>query len=77
MLEEIDPFTDNILNAKLPKKTRMPDNIQLYDGSQDPEDHAKAFQLVAWVLNLDMATQCRMFQFTLTGAARVWFKNIP
>ncbi|PWA82456.1 retrotransposon gag domain-containing protein [Artemisia annua] len=55
----------------------MLDNIQLYDEIEDPEDHIKVFQMTACAHNWDMATQCHMFRFTLTGAARVLFKNIP
>ena len=54
--EETDPFTDNIRNAKLLKKTRMPDNVQPYDGSRNLEHHAMVFQSAARVLNWDMAT---------------------
>ncbi|PWA41692.1 reverse transcriptase domain-containing protein [Artemisia annua] len=75
--EEIEPFTENIRNIKLPKKTHMPDNVQSYDGNENPVDHIRVFQMAARVYNWDKATQCRMFQLTLTGAARVWFKNIP
>ena len=55
----------------------MPDNIQLYDGSKDPKNHVKVFQMAVWAHKWDMATKCRMFQFTLTGATRIWFENVP
>ncbi|GJS76015.1 reverse transcriptase domain-containing protein [Tanacetum coccineum] len=44
---EIDPFTSRICYFDLPKKTRMPNNVKTYDGSDDPEDHLKIFQAVA------------------------------
>ncbi|PWA77176.1 reverse transcriptase domain-containing protein [Artemisia annua] len=75
--KEINPFTENIRNAKLPEKTRMPDNVQPYDGNEDPVDHIRVFQTVARVYKWDAATQCRMFKRTLTGAAKVWFESVP
>nr|GEV41868.1 hypothetical protein [Tanacetum cinerariifolium] len=42
--EEMDPLTPCIRYFKLPKKTRIPNNIKTYDGSDDPEDHLKIFQ---------------------------------
>ncbi|PWA93611.1 retrotransposon gag domain-containing protein [Artemisia annua] len=73
----VDPFIQSIYKAKLSKKTYMLDNVQLYDRSGDPEDHVKVFQMAARAHNWDMATQCQTFWFTLTGAARIWFENIP
>ncbi|PWA47646.1 reverse transcriptase domain-containing protein [Artemisia annua] len=55
----------------------MPDNVQLYDGNEDPVDHVGVFHAAARVYNWDMAIQCCMFERTLTGAARVWFENVP
>ncbi|GJT39236.1 reverse transcriptase domain-containing protein [Tanacetum coccineum] len=42
--EETDPFTPRIRYFDLPKKTRMPNNVKTYDGSDDWEDHLKIFQ---------------------------------
>ncbi|PWA44569.1 RNA polymerase I specific transcription initiation factor RRN3 protein [Artemisia annua] len=47
--EEINPFTESVHNAKLPKKTRMPDNVQPYDRSEDPVDHVQVFHTAARV----------------------------
>ncbi|GJW30823.1 reverse transcriptase domain-containing protein [Tanacetum coccineum] len=41
--EEVDPFTPRIRYFNFPK-TRMPNHIKTYDGSEDPEDHLKIFQ---------------------------------
>ncbi|PWA66020.1 retrotransposon gag domain-containing protein [Artemisia annua] len=75
--EGADMFTQNIRKAKLSKKTYMPDNVKSYDGSGDPKDHIKVFQVAAWAHKWDIATQWHMFRFTLVGAARAWFDNIP
>ncbi|GKC32961.1 reverse transcriptase domain-containing protein [Tanacetum coccineum] len=42
--EETDPFTPRIRYFDFPK-TRMPCHIKTYDGSEDPEDHLKIFQV--------------------------------
>ncbi|GKE67521.1 hypothetical protein Tco_1521682, partial [Tanacetum coccineum] len=44
--EEIDLFTPRIRYFDFPK-TRMPNHIKTYDGSEDPEDHLKIFQAAA------------------------------
>ncbi|GJS88123.1 hypothetical protein Tco_0770759 [Tanacetum coccineum] len=47
--EEIDPFTPRIRYFDFPKKTRTPNNVKTYDGSDDPEDTLKSFkQLQRW-----------------------------
>ncbi|GJY81889.1 reverse transcriptase domain-containing protein [Tanacetum coccineum] len=74
--EEIDPFTPRIRYFDFPK-TRMPNHIKTYDGSEDPEDHLKIFQAVAKIVRWAMPTWCHMFNSTLTGNARVWFDDLP
>ncbi|GJS39021.1 hypothetical protein Tco_0564064 [Tanacetum coccineum] len=44
--EEIDPFTPRIRYFDF-SKTKMPNHIKTYDGSEDPEDHLKIFQIAA------------------------------
>ncbi|GKC32408.1 hypothetical protein Tco_1039702 [Tanacetum coccineum] len=68
--EEIDPFTSRIRYFELPKKTRMPNNVKTYDGSDDPEDHLKIFQTPTKVERWAMRTWCHMFNSTLTGSVR-------
>nr|GEV28912.1 reverse transcriptase domain-containing protein [Tanacetum cinerariifolium] len=57
--------------------TRMPNNVNTYDGTGDPEDHVKIFQAAALVERRAMPTWCHMFNSTLIGAARVWFDELP
>nr|GEX43656.1 reverse transcriptase domain-containing protein [Tanacetum cinerariifolium] len=59
------------------RKTRMPNNINTYDGTGDHEDHVKIFQAAAQVERWAMPTWCHMFNSTLIGAARVWFDELP
>ncbi|GJT37101.1 reverse transcriptase domain-containing protein [Tanacetum coccineum] len=75
--EETEPFTPRICYFDFLKKTRMPSNVKTYDGSDDPEDHLKKFQAAAKVERWAMPTWCHMFNFTLTGSARVWFDDLP
>ncbi|GJX54843.1 reverse transcriptase domain-containing protein [Tanacetum coccineum] len=68
--EDVDLFTPRIRNFKSSRKTRMPNNVKTYDGTGDPEDHLKIFQVVAHVERWAMPTWCHMFNSTLIGAAR-------
>ncbi|GJT39248.1 reverse transcriptase domain-containing protein [Tanacetum coccineum] len=74
--EETNPFTPRICYFDLPKRIRMPSHVKRYDGSEDPEDHLKIFQAAAKVERWAMPTWCHMFNFTLTGNARVWFDDL-
>nr|GFA95873.1 reverse transcriptase domain-containing protein [Tanacetum cinerariifolium] len=49
MCEEEDPFTPRICNFESSSRTRMPNNVKTYDGTEDPEDHVKNFQAAAQV----------------------------
>nr|GEZ33279.1 reverse transcriptase domain-containing protein [Tanacetum cinerariifolium] len=59
------------------RRTRMPNNVKMYDGTGDPEDHVKVFQAAAQIKRWAMPTWCHMFNSTLIGAARVWFDELP
>ncbi|GJY88698.1 hypothetical protein Tco_0503326 [Tanacetum coccineum] len=39
--EEVDPFTPRIHNFKSMRKTLMPNNVKIYDGTGDPEDQGR------------------------------------
>ncbi|GKC93049.1 reverse transcriptase domain-containing protein [Tanacetum coccineum] len=75
--EEVDPFTPRIRNFKSLQKTLIPNNVKTYDGTGDPEDHVKFFQVAAQVERWAMPTWCHMFNSTLIGAARIWFDEFP
>lgn len=55
----------------------MPNNVKTYDGSEDPEDHLKSFQIAANVERWAMPTWCHMFNSILTRTATVWFDDLP
>nr|GEX45588.1 reverse transcriptase domain-containing protein [Tanacetum cinerariifolium] len=73
----VDPFTPRIRNFKSSRKTRMPNNVKIYDGTGDPEDHVRNFQAAAQVERWVMPTWCHMFNSTLIGTAMVWFDELP
>nr|GEU48842.1 reverse transcriptase domain-containing protein [Tanacetum cinerariifolium] len=75
--EDVDPFTPQIGNFKSSLKTRMPNNLKTYDGTEDPKDHLKIFQAAVHVERWAMPTWYHMFNSTLTGVARVWFDELP
>nr|GEZ38529.1 reverse transcriptase domain-containing protein [Tanacetum cinerariifolium] len=77
MCEEENPFTPRIRNFESSRKTRMPNNVKTYNGTGNPEDHVKVFQVAAQVERWAMPTWCHMFNSTLIGAARVWFDELP
>nr|GEX47099.1 hypothetical protein [Tanacetum cinerariifolium] len=74
--EETDPFTPRIRYFDFPK-TRMPNHIKTYGGSEYPKDHLKIFQAAAKTKQWAMQTWCHMFNSTWTGNARVWFDDLP
>ncbi|GJU18123.1 hypothetical protein Tco_1146089 [Tanacetum coccineum] len=74
--EETDPFTARIWYFKVPKKTRMPANVNTYNGRWDPEDHLKIFQAAAKIERWAMPTWCHMFNSRLIGSAIVWFDKL-
>lgn len=59
-------FTKQIANFKFPPKTKMPSNVKMYDGSQDPDDHLSIFSEAA-----EVEQSCHMFIQTLVGPARL------
>ncbi|GKD36653.1 reverse transcriptase domain-containing protein [Tanacetum coccineum] len=56
---------------------KMPTNIELYDGTTDLEDHMSRFASAANSRKWPMPVWCQMFQLTLNGSARGWFKRLP
>nr|GEZ96364.1 hypothetical protein [Tanacetum cinerariifolium] len=77
MFEEEDLFTPRIHNFESSRRTRMPNNMKTYDGTGDPDDHAKISQAAAQVERWAMPTWWHMFNSTLIGATRVWFDEFP
>ncbi|PWA97823.1 reverse transcriptase domain-containing protein [Artemisia annua] len=76
-IEDTDPFTHRIRNFEFPKRTKMPSNVKIYNGTGDPEDHLKNFYTAAKVERWAMPTWCHMFNSTLMDHARMWFDELP
>nr|GEW29975.1 reverse transcriptase domain-containing protein [Tanacetum cinerariifolium] len=70
------PFTRRIIEYAGPEY-KMPNNIKLYDGTTDPEDHLSCFVGAANSEEWPMHVWCRMFQQTLNGSAKGWFERLP
>nr|GEY10910.1 hypothetical protein [Tanacetum cinerariifolium] len=70
------PFTPRIIEFAGPKY-KMPNNIKLYDGTTDLEDHLSRFAGAANSGEWPMLVWCRMFQQTLDGSVRGWFERLP
>nr|GEX15374.1 reverse transcriptase domain-containing protein [Tanacetum cinerariifolium] len=70
------PLTRRIIEFAGPEY-KMPANIKLYDGTTDPKDHLSCFASAANSGEWLMPVWCRMFQQTLNGSARGWFKRLP
>nr|GEX53534.1 hypothetical protein [Tanacetum cinerariifolium] len=56
MCEEENPFTPRIHNFESLRRTRMPNNVKIYDRTGDPEDHVKVFQAATQVERWAMPT---------------------
>ena len=69
-------FTKRIIEFSAPKH-KMPTNLKLYDGTTDPDDHINRFTGAGNHEEWPMPVWCRMFQQTLDGKARGWFKKLP
>ena len=54
-----------------------PTTSKIYDGLTDPDDHMGIFNQAGAVAGWPLPVWCHMFPQTLSGAARVWFDNLP
>ncbi|XP_059627373.1 uncharacterized protein LOC132270191 [Cornus florida] len=70
------PFTDEILNAPIPRKFSMPVFILFY-GTTDPIDHVYHIQLKMALNTENDSLICKCFPTSLAGPALNWFKNLP
>ncbi|XP_073151889.1 uncharacterized protein [Henckelia pumila] len=69
------PFTQEILEADLPKKFKLP-HVGEYDGKGDPEDHLARFENAALLHKYFDQIKCRSFLTTLIGPAQQWFNML-
>jgi hypothetical protein len=77
MLEDESlPFTERVKAYPMPDKFKMP-RIEKYDGSEDPQDHLKAFREHLILHGTPDEIACRAFPLTLKGVAKDWFTGLP
>ncbi|XP_073121675.1 uncharacterized protein [Henckelia pumila] len=69
------PFTQEILDADLPKKFKLP-HVGEYDGKGDPEEHLARFENAALLHKYSDPIKCRAFLTTLIGPAQQWFNTL-
>lgn len=72
---EQSPFSGDILSVKRPDKLLIP-VFKLFDGSADPLEHVLYFQQKIEFETEDQQLHCRIFPFSLSGAALSWFKSL-
>ena len=71
-----DPFSEDIMRAKVPKNFKSPD-MDLYDGTTDPKHHLSNFKSRMYLADASDATRCKAFLTTLSKAAMKWFDSLP
>ncbi|XP_025640644.1 uncharacterized protein [Arachis hypogaea] len=74
--KEQDPFTREIMKAKVPKDFKAPD-MSPYDGTSDPSYHLNNFRSRMYLTDVSDTTRCKAFPTTLTKTAIKWFDNLP
>nr|GEU62545.1 hypothetical protein [Tanacetum cinerariifolium] len=70
------PFTQRITRFKYHRRGKLPQNIRVYKGNKDPEDHLGIFSVAAKQEEWLMPVCCEMFRQTLGGATRNWFDDL-
>nr|XP_025670455.1 uncharacterized protein LOC112770286 [Arachis hypogaea] len=71
-----DPFTEDILRAKVPRNFKSP-GMNLYNGTIDPKHHLGNFKSWMYLADASDATRCKAFPTTLTKVAMKWFDSLP
>ncbi|XP_035839597.1 uncharacterized protein LOC118487153 [Helianthus annuus] len=73
---ENSKFISEIALAPL-EKAKLPSNVGKFNGMTDPDDHLRVFTSAGLVGGWTLPMWCHLFIQTLTGAARLWFDNLP
>ncbi|XP_022008111.1 uncharacterized protein LOC110907435 [Helianthus annuus] len=73
---ENSKFISEIALAPL-EKEKLPSTVGKFNGMTDPDDHLRVFTSVGLVGGWTLPMWCHLFIQTLTGAARIWFYNLP
>ncbi|XP_015962240.1 uncharacterized protein LOC107486194 [Arachis duranensis] len=71
-----DPFTKEIMKAKVPKDFKAPD-MTPYGGISDLSHHLSNFRSRMYLTDASDAIRCKAFPTTLTKIAIKWFDSLP
>ena len=52
-------------------------NLELYDGTTDPEEHLRVYKTQMYIQDVDDAAYYRYFPATLKGVTQKWFSGLP
>ncbi|XP_058776739.1 uncharacterized protein LOC131651084 [Vicia villosa] len=75
--ERQNPFSKEIVKARISRGMEKPPEMDLYDGTTDPEDHILSVVTMLDYHSVSGAIKCRIFPTTLRGGAMTWYKNLP
>ncbi|KAL0329078.1 UNVERIFIED_CONTAM: hypothetical protein Sradi_4894500 [Sesamum radiatum] len=70
------PFANKILTEVVDASFRLPD-LPKYDGTNDPQEHVSAFELVMNLYGQTDSINAKLFITTLTRKAQEWFTSLP
>ncbi|XP_022150035.1 uncharacterized protein LOC111018307 [Momordica charantia] len=66
---------EEIMKVKVPPKFKLP-TVKQFDGTVDLVDHLDAYREWMDIYGVSEAVKCRVFSTTLSGSARVWFRQL-
>ncbi|XP_016177724.1 uncharacterized protein LOC107620013 [Arachis ipaensis] len=72
-----NPFSEEIMNFKMPKNFTLPMTLTPYKGIGDPKVHVTKFESMMFLNSDSDPILCRSFPTFLDGAALLWFFNLP
>ena len=70
-----DPFTKEIMKAKVPKDFKAPD-MTPHDGTSNPSHHLSKFRSRMYLTDASDAIRCKAFPTTLTKTVIKWFDSL-
>ncbi|XP_057747798.1 uncharacterized protein LOC130966992 [Arachis stenosperma] len=73
----IGPFSEEIMNLKMPKNFTLSMTLTPYKGIEDPKVHVTKFKSMMFLNSHSDPILCRSFPTFLDGAALLWFSNLP
>ncbi|XP_072088020.1 uncharacterized protein [Arachis hypogaea] len=73
---EQDPFTNEIMKAKVPKDFKALD-MTPYDETSDPSHHISNLRCRMYLMDASNATRYKAFPTTLTKTVIKWFDSLP